>query len=84
MNRIKVELEQQVVDFIRSLTPEPRHALRRGIKSLEQEKGDIRWLGFNPLRAHRVSLQKLLKAVLLFEISGKGWTNSPNAIKIAR
>jgi len=58
MNLIKVELEQQVVDFIRSLPPEPRHALRRGIKSLEQEKGDIRALegeleGFYRLRVLR-------------------------------
>jgi hypothetical protein len=30
MRLIKVELEQQVVDFIRSLPPEPRQALRRG------------------------------------------------------
>jgi mRNA interferase RelE/StbE len=37
-----VELEQQVVDFVRSLPPEPRQALRRALKQLEREQGDIR------------------------------------------
>src|SRR5208337_2207490 len=58
MNLIKVELEQQVVDLIRSLPQEPRHARRRGIKSHEREKGDIRALegeleGFYRLRVLR-------------------------------
>jgi mRNA interferase RelE/StbE len=58
MNLIKVELEQQVVDFIRSLPPEPRRAVRRGIKNLAREKGDIRALegeleGFYRLRVLR-------------------------------
>jgi len=58
MSRIKVELEQQVVDFIRSLPPEPRRALRRGLKNLEKEEGDIRALegeldGFYRLRVLR-------------------------------
>jgi mRNA interferase RelE/StbE len=55
---MKVELEQQVVDFIRSLPPEPRLALRRGLKNLEKEEGDIRALegeleGFYRLRVLR-------------------------------
>lgn len=41
---MRVELEQQVVDFIRSLSPEPRQALWRALKKLEQEQGDIRSL----------------------------------------
>jgi mRNA interferase RelE/StbE len=58
MNLIKVELEQQVVDFVRSLPPEPRRAVRRGIKNLAREKGDIRALegeleGFYRLRVLR-------------------------------
>jgi len=39
MSLIKVELEQQVVDFIRSLAPEPRQAIRRSLKNLENEAG---------------------------------------------
>ena len=42
MSLTKVELEQQVVDFIRSLAPEPRQAIRRSLKKLENEEGDIR------------------------------------------
>ncbi len=58
MSPIKVELEQLVVDFIRSLPPEPRQALRRSLKKLEREKGDIRALegeleGFYRLRVLR-------------------------------
>jgi mRNA interferase RelE/StbE len=58
MSRINVELEQQVVDFIRSLPPQPRQVLRRGLKNLEKEEGDIRALegeldGFYRLRVLR-------------------------------
>ena len=37
-----VELEAQVVAFVRSLPPEPRKAVRRALAGLEHEKGDIR------------------------------------------
>jgi mRNA interferase RelE/StbE len=58
MSLVKVELERQVVDFIRSLPPEPRGVLRRSLKNLEREKGDIRALegdleGFYRLRVLR-------------------------------
>ena len=49
---MKVELEQQVVDFIRSLAPEPRQAIRRSLKNLEKEEGDIRALEGEIGRAH--------------------------------
>lgn len=32
---MRIELEQQVIDFVRSLPPEPRQALQRGLKKLE-------------------------------------------------
>ena len=58
MNRVAVELEQQVVDFLRSLPPQPRQALRRALKNLQLEQGDIRALegeleGFYRLRVQR-------------------------------
>ena len=58
MSPIRVELEQQVVDYIRSLPPEPRRVLRRSLKNLEKERGDIRALegnleGFYRLRVLR-------------------------------
>ncbi len=55
---MKVEFEQQVLDFIRSLAPEPRHLLREALRKLAQEKGEIRPLegdldGFYRLRVNR-------------------------------
>lgn len=58
MSRVAVELEQEVVDFVRSLPPQPRQALRRALKNLQLEQGDIRALegeleGFYRLRVQR-------------------------------
>ena len=36
-----IQLEEQVLHFIQSLPPEPKKALRRGLKGLENDKGDI-------------------------------------------
>jgi mRNA-degrading endonuclease RelE of RelBE toxin-antitoxin system len=41
---VKVELSEQVVDFVRRLAPEPRRKLRRALKDLASEKGNIRSL----------------------------------------
>jgi hypothetical protein len=47
---MKVELEQQVVDFVRSLAPKPRQLIRRSLKNLENETGDgrskVNWRAF--------------------------------------
>jgi len=58
---ITVRVQQEVVDYLRRLAPQPRHALRLAIKELAQEKGDIKPLtddleGFYRLRvgSHRV------------------------------
>jgi mRNA interferase RelE/StbE len=55
---MKVELERQVVRFVRTLPPEPRRTLRRALRGLEREAGDIRVLegelsGFYRLRIGR-------------------------------
>src|SRR5262245_34928780 len=42
--KIKVELDPQVADFIRSLAPEPRKRLREALRELEKEQGDIKQL----------------------------------------
>jgi len=39
---MKVEISSQVVDFLRRLPPEPRHKLRRAVKALTKESGDIK------------------------------------------
>jgi len=61
---ITVRLQDEVVDYIRRLAPQSRHALRLAIKDLAYEKGDIRALtddleGFCRLRvgSHRVVFQ---------------------------
>jgi mRNA-degrading endonuclease RelE of RelBE toxin-antitoxin system len=42
--KVRVELDPQVADFVRSLAPEPRRRLRESLRGLEQDKGDIRQL----------------------------------------
>ena len=39
---IEVRLREEVLDYLRKLPPEPRHALRLAIKELAHERGDIR------------------------------------------
>ena len=41
---MRVVLARQVVDFVRRLPPEPKRRLRRALKDLTGEKGDIRAL----------------------------------------
>lgn len=38
----RVRLAPQVVDFVRSQAPGPRHQLRQSLRELAAEKGDIR------------------------------------------
>lgn len=50
-----VRIQQEVLDYLNLLAPQPRHALKVAIKGLAQEKGDIRALcdeleGFHRLR----------------------------------
>jgi mRNA interferase RelE/StbE len=58
MNRVAVELEKDVVGFVRSLPPQPRQAVRRALQNLQLEQGDIRALegeleGFYRIRVQR-------------------------------
>ena len=39
---MKVRLSPQVVDFVRSLAPEPRRTIRLALRDLEKGKGDIK------------------------------------------
>ncbi|HEX8312173.1 MAG TPA: hypothetical protein VF614_12695 [Chthoniobacteraceae bacterium] len=52
---IRVRVTNEVLDYLKVLPPQPRHALKLGIKGLAQEHGDIRSLsdeleGFHRLR----------------------------------
>ena len=58
---ITVRVQDEVVDYLRRLAPQPRHALHLAIKDLAHENGDIKALtdeleGFYRLRvgSHRV------------------------------
>ena len=42
--KTRVEISDQVLDFVRSLTPEPRRSLRLALRGLEDERGDIKQL----------------------------------------
>jgi mRNA-degrading endonuclease RelE of RelBE toxin-antitoxin system len=39
---MRVEVSTQVADFVRRLPPEPRRLLRRALRALERERGDIK------------------------------------------
>lgn len=39
---MKVELSEQVVEFVRRLPPEPRRRLRRALRDLARERGDLK------------------------------------------
>ena len=41
---MRIELAQQVHDFVRTRPPEPRRQLREGLRKLAEEKGDIKAL----------------------------------------
>ncbi|MFY8215204.1 MAG: type II toxin-antitoxin system RelE family toxin [Chthoniobacterales bacterium] len=58
---ITVRIQEEVLDYLRRLAPQPRHVLRLAIKNLAHETGDIKPLtddleGFYRLRvgSHRV------------------------------
>lgn len=42
MNHVRVRLAAQVVEFVRGQAPEPRRRLRRALRNLATEKGDVK------------------------------------------
>jgi len=58
---ITVRVQEEVLDYLRKIAPQPRHVIRTAIKALAMENGDIKALvddleGFHRLRvgSHRV------------------------------
>ena len=41
---MRVEISEQVAEFVRTLAPDPRKALRAALRGLEREQGDIKAL----------------------------------------
>ena len=61
---ITVRIQDEALNYLKRLAPQPRHAIRLAIKNLAKEKGDIKALcdeleGFHRLRvgSHRVIFQ---------------------------
>ncbi len=57
--RTKIKVGEPVEDFLRSLAPEPRRAVRKGLKGLETGQGDLKLLegrlaGYSRLRVGRI------------------------------
>jgi len=58
---IRVRVQEEVLEYLRNLPPQPRHALKLALKGLSKERGNIRSLtddleGFHRLRigSHRI------------------------------
>jgi mRNA-degrading endonuclease RelE of RelBE toxin-antitoxin system len=58
---IRVRVQEEVLEYLRNLPPQPRHALKLAIKGLSKERGNIKSLtddleGFHRLRvgSHRI------------------------------
>ncbi len=66
---MRIEVEKQVIDFIRSLPPEPRRAVRRALKKLEREEGAIRPLEGELQSFYRV---RVLRYRIIFYYHGTG------------
>jgi mRNA-degrading endonuclease RelE of RelBE toxin-antitoxin system len=52
---IRIRIQEEVLDYLRSLPPQPLHALKLAIKKLSEEQGNIKSLtddleGFHRLR----------------------------------
>jgi mRNA-degrading endonuclease RelE of RelBE toxin-antitoxin system len=45
--KTNVEISDQVLNFVRSLAPEPRRSIRLALRGLEDDRGDIKQLEGN-------------------------------------
>jgi mRNA interferase RelE/StbE len=54
----KIEVKAPVYDYIRRLAPEQRRALKKALKELERERGDIRALEQALTGYHRLRVGK--------------------------
>lgn len=57
--RTRIKIGEPVENFLRSLAPEPRGAIRKGLKGLETGRGDVKLLegrlaGYHRLRVGRI------------------------------
>lgn len=67
---MKVEIERQVLEFVRGCAPEPRKALRAALRGLQSEKGDIRALE-GPLRDYYRLRVRDYRIVFRYHVHGR-------------
>jgi mRNA-degrading endonuclease RelE of RelBE toxin-antitoxin system len=67
---MRVEVSAQVADFVKRLPPEPRRRLRRALRDLEKEKGDIKPLE-GPLDGYCRLRLGGYRVVLSYTVSGR-------------
>jgi mRNA interferase RelE/StbE len=70
MSHLEVELEQQVVDFVHSLPPQARQALRRALRNLMHERGDIRALEGELEDFYRLRVQRY-RVIFFYQLRDK-------------
>jgi mRNA interferase RelE/StbE len=54
---MKIEVSEQVLEFIRTCPPEPRRWLREALRKLAEEKGDIKALDSDLEGYHRLRVR---------------------------
>ena len=67
---MRVEVSEQVADFVRRQAPEPRKLLRAGLRKLEREQGDIKSLE-GPLRNYWRLRVRSYRVVFAYALGGK-------------
>lgn len=66
---IEVRIQQEVLDFLRALAPEPRKALRNAIRGLSEEEGDIVALTDDLEGYHRLRVGRY-RVLFRYEVEG--------------
>jgi mRNA-degrading endonuclease RelE of RelBE toxin-antitoxin system len=70
---MKIELSDQVVEFVKSLPPQPRRRLRLALRKLADEKGDIQSLE-GPLSSYRRLRAGPFRLILAYQVPRTGPT----------
>ena len=66
---IEVKIQEEVLDFLRTLPPQPKKALREAIRNLSHEAGDIVPLTDNLEGYHRLRVGRY-RIIFRYQIEG--------------
>ncbi len=67
---MKIEVTEQVQEFIRACPPEPRRKLRDALRKLKQEKGDIKPLEGRLEGYHRLRIDSY-RIIFRYDYTGR-------------